>query len=231
MNEIFLTNTCPPDLAELTRRSEAFTHYAVNVQLDVCDNVFAPALSWPYAPGQWRELERLASGEKLPYADSLFYECHLMVQDPRELGCLLAKAGCRRIIPHVESFADASAARAALAAYREAGAHEIGVALLLETPLSVVEPLADELNAVQLMSIRTLGAQGAPFDSAIFGRVEELHRKHPDLVISIDGGVSETAIQDLVRAGASRFGIGSAIMKKPDPATAYQQLLTLANGV
>lgn len=228
MIEIYLTNTCPPDLAELSRRSEGFTHYASRVQLDIDDAKFAPVLSWPYYPGQWEELQALADRKALPYADQLYYEAHLMVNEPVEVGVLLARAGIRRILPHVEPLMNPEAVEKAFAAYKAAGAEEVGLSLLMETPLSVLDPVIASCDAVQLMGIRTLGAQGAPFDPEVISRVKELHAKYPDLTISIDGGVSENSIVDLVRAGARRFGVGSAIMKKPDPAGAYQQILELA---
>ncbi len=230
MIEIALTNTCPPDLEELTRRSESFLTYATVVQLDIDDAKFAPVLSWPYFPQQWEELETLAA-RKLPFADSLYYEAHLMVEQPLELGVLLGRAGVRRLIPHIESFEDADAIREVFSKYKAAGVEEVGLALLLDTPLSLLEPVLAECDVVQLMSIRSLGAQGAPFDASVIDRIRELHTKHPRLTISVDGGVSEATIKDLVQAGATRFGVGSAIMKRPDPAAAYQQLLSLANAV
>jgi pentose-5-phosphate-3-epimerase len=78
------------------------------------------------------------------------------------------------------------------------------------------------------MSIATLGKQGAPFDERIFERIEILHARFPAAVISIDGGVSVTNIERLAKAGARRFGVGSAITKAPDPKVAYTQLLALA---
>ena len=52
--------------------------------------------------------------------------------------------------------------------------------------------------------------------------------RFPDTLISVDGGVSSDNIADLVRAGARRFGVGSAISKASDPAAAHKALLALA---
>ena len=78
------------------------------------------------------------------------------------------------------------------------------------------------------MSIPTLGKQGAPFDERIYDRVREVHGRHPELTIGIDGGVGEKNIAELARAGARRFGVGSAITKTPDPASAYAHLMEVA---
>ncbi len=227
MIEIIPTNTCPPDLAELSRRSDFFAKFSEWVQLDVSDGVFTPERSWPYAEAQWAELEALTEG-KLPSAPDLKYEVHLMVEEPREVGLHLAEAGIQRIIGHVEAFADEKEIQAALSAWRGAGAAEVGLAILLDTPLPVLLPMISACDVVQVMSIATLGRQGAPFDARAVARIQELHAQYPELVISVDGGVSEKNIAELVRAGARRFGVGSAITKAPDPRAAYEHLKSIA---
>jgi pentose-5-phosphate-3-epimerase len=78
------------------------------------------------------------------------------------------------------------------------------------------------------MSIAQLGKQGAAFEPRIIPRIEELRAMYPSTTIAIDGGVSEKNIAELVRAGATRFGVGSAISKASDPKVAYENLKTLA---
>ncbi len=229
MIEILPTNTCPPDVAELSRRSEVFASFAPSIQLDVGDGTFVPEASWPCREGQWSEFEAMvAKGEKLPFSDTVRYEVHLMVQDPLRLGGLLARAGCMRVIPHVEVFDGVSDIRSAIDSWKADGASEVGLALLLGTPLSAIESVANSLDVVQLMSIGKLGYQGAPFEPSVIQRIEEVHAAHPELPIEIDGGVSKHTITELVRAGATRFGVGSAISKAPDPKAAYEELRALA---
>lgn len=223
--EIIPTNTCPPDFAELSRRSEAFAKFAPWVQLDIDDGVFAPAISWPYQNGQWDELERMAvSAQALPCSNFLKYETHLMVEDPFHIGELLARVGCARLIPHIETFENEQSAKDSFSAWKSAGAAEIGLAILIDTPLSALHALIPLCDAVQVMSIAKLGAQGASFDARAFDRIKELHAKYPDLTIAVDGGVSESNIGELVRAGARRFGVGSAISRSADPAAAYSRI-------
>ncbi len=229
MIEIIPTNTCPRDFAEMSKRSDFFAQFTGWVQLDISDGAFTSALSWPYGERQWDELESLAAGAlDLPSAPPLQYETHLMVEEPRELGMRLAEGGIVRIIGHVEAFADAKEILSALDSWRTSGAREVGLALLLDTPLPVLEPMIGACNVVQVMSIATLGAQGAAYDARAIARIKELHTKYPDLVISVDGGVSEKNIAELSRAGARRFGVGSAISKASDPKAAYEKLKAVA---
>lgn len=227
--EIIPTNTCPPDVAELARRSKSLSAFSKWVQLDVSDGAFTPVRSWPYNDAQWSELESMAAGA-LPYAGILNYETHLMVEDPARVGELLARAGCSRVIAHIEVFANPDAALAAFAQWKAAGAREVGLALLIDTPLSALEGSIAECDVVQVMSIAKLGSQGAAYDPRAITRIAELHTKYPRLTIAVDGGIGESNIADLARAGARRFGVGSAISKSPDPAAAYRRLQELAEG-
>lgn len=229
MIQIIPTNTCPPDSAELSRRTRDFAAFSFCVQLDVDDGVFAPEMSWPYREGQWEELETMAAeGKKLPYSEIVEYETHLMVEEPLGIGGLLARVGCKRVIPHIEAFEGEAQIRKAFASWKAAGASEVGLALLIDTPLSAIEQIVGVCDVVQLMSIAKLGYQGTPFEPGVIARVAELHENYPDLPIAVDGGVSKNNIEDLVLAGATRFGVGSAISKAPDPKAAYEELKTLA---
>ncbi len=224
---ILPTNTCPPDLSELSRRAEEFSRFATEIQLDIADGVFAPVVSWPYQSGQWEELERLAQGEKLPFSDAVAYEAHLMVQEPLDVGVLLAKAGCQRLIFHIETVAVAER-RAMIDAWKDAGAKEVGVSLLVETPLEAIDDVIGAVDVVQLMSIPKIGAQGQPFDERTLSRVEELHAKYPNMMVAVDGGISESNIELLVRAGANRLCVGSAISNAMNKEVAFVTLLERA---
>lgn len=218
------TNTCPSDFSELSRRTESFVHFAREIQLDIADGIFAPARSWPYNDDQWQQLENMAdSAQKLPHADSLGYEAHLMVADPKRLGGLLARVGCKRIIYHAETV-ESAAAKGMLDEWKAAGAQEVGVALRIETPLESINGIVRHCDVVQLMSIDRIGSQGQPFDERVVSRIEELHAAYPDLMVSVDGGISESNIEMLVRAGANRLCVGSAISGAASPAAAFAML-------
>lgn len=226
--EILPTNTSPETLAELFRRTETLKELSSWIQLDLADDVFVPVVSWPYQSGQWEELENLARGARLPFSDSVNYEVHLMVQEPIPVGELLARAGAKRILGHIEALGSHGNVHKAFAAWKGAGTSEVGLAVLLETPISEIIPLAPQCDVVQLMSIATLGRQGASYEPRIIERIRELHAQCPNLVIEVDGGVSLENIADLVKAGATRFGVGSAITKASDPVAACQALKSSA---
>ena len=51
-----------------------------------------------------------------------------------------------------------------------------------------------------------------------------------EFIISIDGGIGDKNIVDVSLAGADLFVAGSSVLGKPDIATAFKTLDTLANG-
>jgi pentose-5-phosphate-3-epimerase len=226
--EILPDNTCPLDYPELVRRSKMLATFSPRIHFDISDGRFTSVTSWPYGEGQFAELEAMADRrEVLPLSKIMYYEVHMMVQEPLRVGTLLARVGCRRIVGHLETFTGAHSVKEAFSAWRAGGADEVGLALLIDTDLKAFDEYASQCDTVYLMSIQTLGRQGAAFDERIYDRIRAVHAKHPELTIAIDGGVAETNLKALVEAGATRFSIGSAITKTPDPAAAYARLVEM----
>ena len=212
----------PRDAVDLATGAGKIRSFATAIHIDVDDGIFAPITTWPYIrPGEFGAFD-------LSSVEGLFPEAHLMVEEPHDIGVAFAHAGAKRIIGHVEGFGDTEEARRALGAWRDAGAAEVGLGLLLQTPFEVIAPLISLCDVVHCMSIATIGTQGIPYEASAPARIAEFHRLFPDVTISVDGGVSENNISDLVRAGAARFGVGSAITKAADPKLAYEKLKSLA---
>ncbi len=212
----------PRDESDLSAGLEHIRSFATEVHIDVDDGIFAPITTWPYIKqGQFEAFN-------LPRMDGLFSEAHLMVEEPQSIGVAFARAGAERIVGHVEGFGDADEVLGALNAWKRAGASEVGLGLLFQTPFEVVAPFVSACDVVHLMSIASIGTQGIPYESGAPARIAEFHRLFPGVTISVDGGVSESNIADLVRAGARRFGVGSAISKAPHPKEAYEHLKTIA---
>jgi len=212
----------PRDEGDLSAGAENIRSFATAIHIDIDDGIFAPITTWPYVKqGAFEDFDLSATA-------GLFSEVHLMVEEPKSIGVAFAHAGARRIVGHIEGFADADEVLDALDAWKKAGASEVGLGLLLQTPFEVIAPLVPVCNVVHLMSIATIGTQGIPYESSAPARIAEFHRLFPDVTISVDGGVSENNIGDLVRAGATRFGVGAAISKAPDQKEAYEHLKAIA---
>jgi pentose-5-phosphate-3-epimerase len=77
------------------------------------------------------------------------------------------------------------------------------------------------------MTIRKIGAQGQEFVGSAVERIAEAKALFPRAVISVDGGINETTIVDVVRAGATRICVGAAFSSVPDAQGAYTKLKNL----
>jgi len=210
----------PKNLGDIEVIAQKFRGVAPMIQIDVTDGLFAPGGTW--LPG----LEGT-----LPELDYINYEAHLMTEDPRALGERFIRMGAWRVIGHVEALGGDEEAQHTLEAWRAMGSKEVGVAILIDTPLERLTSLAQFCDSFLVMCIAKIGAQGASFDVRGIDRVFELHRRFPRHVISVDGGVSEKNIVQLAEAGASRFSIGSAISRALDPVAEYEHLLQMVDGI
>ena len=214
--------TNPRELAMSVQKIRAFSH---TIHLDIDDGIFTPAMTWPYtAAGNFSDVTLQ------PFA-GMDVHVHLMVKEPRDIGIAFSRAGAASVFGHIESFNSSREAEKVIEAWRKSGALEVGLAILLDTPLNVLDPVMGACDFIHIMTIATIGTQGIPYDPRGIERVRELHAKHPNIILSVDGGESEVNIPDIVRAGASRFAVGSAIMKDSDPAVAYARIASAAKAV
>ncbi|OGG79614.1 hypothetical protein A3A39_02195 [Candidatus Kaiserbacteria bacterium RIFCSPLOWO2_01_FULL_54_13] len=215
--------TCVPrSAADLAQSAHAISSFSSSIHIDIVDGIFAPSYTWPYTKNGVFEDFDLSS------VSGLSAEIHLMVEEPREIGLQFARAGASRILGHVEAFDSENDAHSALYAWRRSDVREVGLGILMGTPLEVLEHHMLIVDVVHVMTIASIGKQGIPYDKNAPARVAEFHRHHPEVMISVDGGVSASNIEELARAGASRFCVGSAIVKAADPAKEYARLKTLA---
>lgn len=223
MERVVLPAIMPTSYEDLVRATALFDTQVPWVHIDIMDGVFVPATSWSYN----EEYRAQGTGHSidLPTTKVLQYEVHLMVQNPVEIGNACIVAGAKRVIAHIESFINESDARSCLTTWKHMGA-EVGVSLLLETPLEVVYPLIEhgDISIVQVMSISPVGVQGSVFNEQAIERIRVLHERYPHIAIAVDGGVSKDTLPKLVRAGAVHFGVGSAIMQSTNPIAAYQEM-------
>jgi ribulose-phosphate 3-epimerase len=105
----------------------------------------------------------------------------------------------------------------------------LGVSFNGDTPLEAVFPYLPYADYVQVMGIHTIGVQGQPFSERALTYVEELKRAFPKLAVSVDGSVNEATIARVVKAGADRLIVGSAIVGQSAPAEAYETLRARVN--
>lgn len=179
-------------------------------QLDIMDGKFVLPISWDVA----EDLETLDGKVKL--------EAHLMVKDPDET-LVEWMNYADRVIIHAESAAHLADSLEVF----DGTPAKFAVALKIDTPISVLDDFAGKIDRVQLMSIDVLGYYGAKFDEAIYDRIAEVRARYPEMIISVDGGVTLINAPKLLAAGATNLVVGSALWNSGDVATAIKEFQSL----
>jgi len=193
-----------------------------SAQIDICDGKFAPNATWPYKKRDDTFEMMIREERGLPGWEGLDYEFDLMVSDPAEIVDDWVTVGATRIIIHAESNGIAEALG------RLKDRVEIGLALNIETNINIIEPFKDAIKFVQCMGIRNVGFQGQIFDEAVIAKIREVKCKYPELLISVDGGVSLENAKQLIDAGADRLVVGSAIFDSENPIETLMELKDIA---
>ena len=161
------------------------------------------------------------------------YDIHLMVQDP--FAYLLPSEKIRKICTQVEAIAHGNHGKADaeiditkwLNKAKENG-YLAGLSLNPETPPDVVEPYAELLDFLQLMAV-TPGEQGRKFDETVLQKIRTSKQKYPLLKIQVDGGINETNILKILKAGADDVVIGSAVFRAKSPLQALLNFERMQN--
>ncbi len=183
------------------------------LHLDVMDGHFVPNLT--YGMPIVAALRRLST---LPL------DVHLMIEAPQRYVRQFHEAGADVITFHVESVEDP---RPVLQEIRrlEMGA---GVAINPDTPFSMLEQYLDACDLALVMSVPA-GFGGQPFRQESLERLRRLRElARPDLLLEVDGGISQQTVRDCAVAGAQLFVVGSAIFRSPSYPSVVGELVALA---
>jgi ribulose-phosphate 3-epimerase len=184
------------------------------VHLDVMDGHFVPNISFGVPV-----IKSLRKHSKL------FFDAHLMIQEPQRYAEPFVKAGCDLITFHIEV---TNEPQTVVDQIRSLGAFA-GVSINPTTPVSAIESILDTVDLVLVMSVWP-GFGGQKFMGEVLDKVRDLRtRLRPDQRLEIDGGIDPQTIGAAAAAGADTFVAGTAVFGTDDPSTAMGRLLDLAN--
>lgn len=183
------------------------------VHLDIMDGHFVPNLS--FGPQTVADLRKLNS--------DLFFDTHLMLDNPQDYVEAFAKAGSQQITIHVEPDYDIGAT---LNHIRELGCR-CGLVLNPDTPADSILPWIGELDMVLAMTVWP-GFGGQSFIESVLPKLSRLAELRNEFGaryrIQVDGGINAKTGLLCRRAGADTFVAGTAYFKAADR-TAFRQSL------
>jgi ribulose-phosphate 3-epimerase len=186
-------------LADLKASGVEWVHW------DVMDGHFVPNMTF----GQ-----HVIKG--LRKASDLFFDVHLMIEEPERYLADFQTAGAQMLVVHVEATRHL---QRTLAEIRRLGM-KAGAALNPATPLSALEYVLNDVDMVLLMSVNP-GFGGQKFIENTISKVKRLRQliaeKDCKTLIEVDGGVQGETAPRLVAAGVDVLVSGSYVFGAQDP--------------
>lgn len=171
------------------------------LHIDVMDGMFVPSISFG--------MPLIASLRKVT---DLFFDVHLMVQDPIRYIEEFRKVGSDGITVHYEACEDLDAA---IHAIRDSGA-KAAVSICPETSVSVLEPYLDQVDMILVMGVHP-GFGGQTLIPETLDKIRQLQniREERQLryLIEIDGGVNQENLAEVVAYGTDLVVAGTAVFQ------------------
>jgi len=193
------------ELKELREAEIDFLHF------DVMDGQFVPRI------GLYPEmLSSIKRNTNLPV------DVHLMIEKPERYIPIFAKAGADYITIHAEAEGNL---KDNLKMIRNHGV-KCGVALKVETELSVLDELLPEIDLILIMAIHP-GILGQKILPETFDRIKTTSDKvkdYPNILIEIDGGVTPETAPQMIKYGANLLVCGSGTIYRPHEGTLTQKI-------
>lgn len=182
------------------------------VHIDVMDGLFVPNLTFG-APVV----------KNIRKVTKLFFDCHLMVENPEKYIADFKAAGADQIVVHAEA---TKHLHRCIQQIKGEGMRA-GIALNPATPLCVIEEMLPYVDMILLMTVNP-GFGGQSFIETMVPKVKRLREMIDaaglDVDIQVDGGINDKTAKLVVEAGANVLVAGSYVYGAADTAKAIASL-------
>jgi ribulose-phosphate 3-epimerase len=198
------------DFARLADELAVIEKAGVNmVHLDIMDGHFVPNIT--IGP---------PVVEKLRKHSKLFFDCHLMITDPRKYAPIFIEAGANNLTFHIEVEKNPPELIKIL---HDMGA-TAGVCLNPETPVKTIEKVAPLADIILVLTVHPgFGAQAFMPEAA--EKIIEVRKvAGPEIRVEVDGGIDPQTTPIVVSYGADTLVAGSAIFSKSDRVAAINAI-------
>lgn len=216
MNNKVSVSILSADFSRLREEIEALNQTdAEYIHIDVMDGNFVPNISF----GQ-PILKHISYITKKPL------DTHLMIINPEKYIDDFIQLGSQILTFHSEAVTHADR----LISYIKSCGIKVGIAINPSTHPINLEYLIEKLDLILIMTVNP-GFGGQEF---IFNQLKKIDyiktltkEINPNLIISVDGGVSNKNAQQVLRTGANMLVAGSYIFSGAKDSTEYQKRIDL----
>ncbi len=171
------------------------------LHIDVMDGLFVPSISFG-----------MPVIESIRPASQLFFDVHLMVQEPIRYIDEFKKVGADLITIHAEACEDIEAT---IQKIRENGC-KAGISISPDTEVSVLEPWVEKVDLILLMSVHP-GFGGQKFIPETLDKIRTVRRmideKNPGCYLEVDGGIHLGNVEEVLEAGITVVVAGTAVFR------------------
>ena len=186
------------------------------IHIDIMDGMFVPNISFGFPVL-----------EAIKKISTKFLDVHLMIEKPERYIKQFKNAGANLITVHYEACTHIHRTIQEIKSLN----CQVGVAINPGTPVSVLNEIISLLDLVLIMSVNP-GFGGQEFISNSIQKTKDVKtlaekRGNKNLMIEIDGGVTDLNANDLIDAGANVLVAGNFVFKSKNPQLTISDLLKL----
>lgn len=171
------------------------------LHIDVMDGLFVPSISFG-----------MPVIESIRPASGLFFDVHLMVQEPIRYIDEFKRVGADLITIHAEACGDIGAT---IQKIRDNGC-QVGLSISPDTEVSAVEPWISKVDLILLMSVHP-GFGGQKFIPETMDKIRAVRKmineQNPSCHLEVDGGIHLGNVNEVLEAGVNVVVAGTAVFR------------------
>lgn len=183
------------------------------LHFDIMDGHFVPNLS--YGADLVRQMR--------PHA-KLFFDVHLMVEEPLNFLPMFENCGADQITVHYEACSDLPA----VIKWLRTRGIKVGISLKPQTHADVLIPYLSDIDNILVMTVEP-GFGGQKFMDDMLPKIRRVHElvDNRNITVEVDGGINVETAALCTANGADILVAGSAIFKAENPAQMIKQMHSL----
>lgn len=182
------------------------------IHIDVMDGHFVPNITiGPVVVSKIREVSKI------------FFDVHLMIEEPEKYVEFFAKAGSDLITIHAEACDDM---KSVIDLIKKTGC-KAGVSINPETSVDLIKDVIKDVDLVLVMSVHP-GFGGQSFIEDVLPKIKEvkdiIDKTGKKIFLEVDGGINNKNAKTVVEHGADVLVAGNYIFSKDDYNSAIKSL-------